>query len=123
MTTIPASRRSLKLALAVTAVAFGLALVGLGERAAAEPRAQASGAATVDIDHFAFNPATLTVAKGSKVTFANSSQVSHTATRDGSFDTGTIRPGRSVAVRFAQKGTFAYHCTIHPLMRGKIVVK
>jgi plastocyanin len=25
-------------------------------------------------------------------------------------------------VRFTQKGTFAYHCTIHPFMHGKIVV-
>jgi plastocyanin len=25
-------------------------------------------------------------------------------------------------VRFNQKGTFRYHCKIHPFMRGKIVV-
>jgi len=25
-------------------------------------------------------------------------------------------------VRFKQKGTFAYHCEIHPLMHGKIIV-
>ncbi len=40
----------------------------------------------------------------------------------GAFDTGHIKPGHSVAVRFTQKGTFSYHCEIHPFMHGKIVV-
>ena len=43
-------------------------------------------------------------------------------TRAGSFDTGRIKPGKSVTVRFAQTGTFAYHCTIHSFMHGKVVV-
>jgi plastocyanin len=112
-----------RLAAVVALLAFGLALVGLhGERAAAGGSALASRAPTVDINHFAFTPATLTVAKGAKVSFVNSSSVTHTATRDGSFDSGLIKPGKSVAIRFKQKGTFAYHCEIHPLMHGKIVV-
>jgi plastocyanin len=63
------------------------------------------------------------IAKGSSVRFSNSSDVQHTATRAGSFDTGQIKPGKSVAVRFAQKGSFAYHCTIHSFMKGKVVVE
>lgn len=85
--------------------------------------ATASGAKRVDIDHFAFNPHTLTVERGARVAFANSSNVAHTATRAGSFDTGHIKPGTSVVVRFDHKGTFAYHCSIHPFMKGKIVVE
>ncbi|HEV7616167.1 MAG TPA: cupredoxin domain-containing protein [Solirubrobacterales bacterium] len=112
-----------RLATAIALAAFALALIGLhGERAAAGGTALASRASTVNIDHFAFTPATLTVAKGAKVTFANSSSVTHTATRDGSFDSGLIKAGKSVAIRFKQKGTFAYHCEIHPQMHGKIVV-
>ncbi len=104
-------------------MALGLVLIGLGgEPASAGPTAGASKTAKVDINHFAFHPPTLTIAKGNTVTFANSSKVTHTATRDGAFDTGRIRPGASVAVRFKQKGIFAYHCEIHPLMHGKIVV-
>jgi plastocyanin len=104
-------------------LAFGLALAGLrGEAASAGGAAQASRAPTVVVNHFAFHPATLTVAKGTRVTFANTSGVTHTATRAGSFDTGRIKPGGSVGVRFKQRGTFAYHCTIHPFMHGKIVV-
>ena len=84
--------------------------------------ATASGAKNVDISHFAFHPPTLKVKRGAKVTFTNSQNVTHTAS-SGSFDTKGIAPGTSVTVRFNQKGTFAYHCKIHPFMKGKIVVE
>jgi plastocyanin len=126
MTTTPRSDsgRS-KLALLLTVAAFLLALAGLsGEAASAgDATAQASRSATVTINHFAFHPPTLTIGAGSKVVFSNTSGITHTATRRGSFNTGRIKPGTSVAVRFAQKGTFAYHCSIHPFMHGKIVVQ
>jgi plastocyanin len=84
--------------------------------------AQASGAKSVGINHFAFHPPTLQVQRGGKVAFTNTSNVAHTAS-SGSFDTRRIKPGKSVVVRFGQKGTFAYHCKIHPFMKGKIVVE
>lgn len=84
--------------------------------------AQASGAKAVDIDNFAFHPPTLKIKRGGKVAFANSSNVVHTATRGGSFDTRQIAPEKSALVRCNRKGTFAYHCKIHPFMKGKIVV-
>lgn len=85
--------------------------------------ATASGATPVDINHFAFHPPTLRVKRGARVAFVNSSNVTHTATRAGSFNTGHIKPGTSVVVHFDTKGTFAYHCNIHPFMKGKIVVE
>jgi plastocyanin len=107
----------------VASAILGLMLIGIrGEIASAGETARASATATVRIVNFAFKPATLKVAKGSRVSFSNTSSTAHTATRGGSFDTGRIRPGKSVPVRFAQKGSFAYHCKIHPSMRGKIVV-
>jgi plastocyanin len=83
--------------------------------------ATASGAKSVDISHFAFHPPTLKVKRGAKVAFTNSQNVTHTASSD-SFDTKRIAPGTSVTVRFGHKGTFPYHCKIHPFMKGKIVV-
>lgn len=106
----------------VAAVALAIALIATQAAPAAAPSASASGAKTVDINHFKFHPHTLDVAKGTKVVFSNSADVAHTATDPGSFDTGHIKPGQSVTVRFTQKGTFSYHCTIHPFMHGKIVV-
>lgn len=84
--------------------------------------ATASGAKSVDIAHFAFHPPTLKIKRGGSVAFTNSSNTTHTAT-SGSFDTKLIKPGKTKAVQFSQKGTFAYHCKIHPFMKGKIVVE
>jgi plastocyanin len=101
-----------------------LAIAGLrSELASAGPTAVASATKTVDINGFAFHPPTLTINKGTKVNFTNSSKVTHTATRGGSFNTGRIKPGKTIGVRFNQKGTFAYHCSIHPSMHGTIVVR
>lgn len=107
--------------LAATAAAALMLLGSWGGEASAGETA-AGKAKAVDIKNFAFRPARLTIGPGTNVVFTNSSGVSHTATRGGSFNTGTIKPGKSAAVRFAKRGTFAYHCTIHPFMRGKIIV-
>jgi plastocyanin len=106
-------------------VLLGLMLLLLGpagDAASAGGTAKASAAKTVGIRNFAFRPGTLTVAKGSQVTFSNSDGVAHTATDKGAFDTGRIKAGKSATVRFKQKGTFAYHCKIHTYMRGKVIV-
>jgi plastocyanin len=105
----------------VAALASALLAVQVAPAAGPGP-ASASGAKTVDISHFEFHPRTLEVGKGTRVVFSNSSGTAHTATDAGAFDTGRIKPGKSVAVRFARKGTFSYHCKIHPFMHGKIVV-
>jgi plastocyanin len=89
----------------------------------APPRTAARGSAgKVQIRGFKFKPGTIHVRRGTKVVFSNSSGTAHTATRRGSFDTGVIRPGHAAAVVFGRAGTYAYHCTIHPFMHGKIVV-
>jgi plastocyanin len=108
----------------VLAIAAAVVLLIAGDKgAAARTTAAASGAKTVDIADFAFHPPTLRVKRGARVAFTNSSNVAHTATRSGSFDTGRIKAGQSATVHFTQKGTFAYHCKIHPFMTGKIVVE
>lgn len=106
----------------VLLVATAAVLLVAGDKGSAAG-ATASGAKQVDINHFAFHPHTLTVKRGAKVAFVNSSRIAHTATRAGSFDTGHIKPGTSVVVHFEHKGTFLYHCEIHPFMKGTIVVE
>lgn len=113
----------LLLAIAVLGVAALIGGRALGATVNARgATATASGAKSVDIDHFAFHPPALHVKRGGKVTFTNSQNVTHTAT-GADFDTKKIAPGSSVTVRFSQKGTFVYHCKIHPFMKGKIVVE
>jgi plastocyanin len=120
--TLSTNRRG-RWALALLAAVAALTVTALQDGRAAGATAQASGAKTVDIRNFAFHPQTLKIERGGRVAFANSSDVAHTATRSGSFDTRRIAPGKSVLVRFNQRGTFAYHCKIHPFMKGKIVVE
>jgi plastocyanin len=104
-------------------VALATALLASQAATAAGPGpAQASGAKTVTISNFTFTPGNLQIGEGTRVIFSNSSGTAHTATDKGVFDTGRIKGGKAVAVRFQQKGTFSYHCKIHPFMHGKIVV-
>lgn len=102
---------------AIVAVAAGLVLsLGAGSVAAAD------GAVT--IAGFAFDPASITVRVGDSVTWRNEDSAPHTATADdGSFDTGNLGDGASASVTFQQAGTFGYLCTIHPSMRGTVVVQ
>lgn len=104
--------------LLIAIAALGLAVL----RGGSASGATASGAKGVDINHFAFHPPTLRIKKGGEVAFTNSSDVTHTAT-GGSFDTKRIKPGTTKLVKFSHRGTFVYHCKIHPFMKGKIVVE
>lgn len=118
-TSLQRPRLLILIALAALAVA-GLAASSGG---AAEPTAAASAAKTVSIVNFAFKPGTLKVRRGARVTFSNTANTTHTATKGGSFDTKGIAPGKSKTVQFNKRGSFAYHCKIHPFMKGKIVVE
>jgi plastocyanin len=84
--------------------------------------ARASASKRVSIVNFAFKPGTLRVNRGASVAFANTANTTHTAS-SGSFDTKRIAPGTTVTVKFKKRGTFAYHCKIHPFMKGKVVVE
>jgi len=114
--------QGLVLLLTIAVLAVAALLGGRAIGATVDARgATASGAKSVDVNHFAFHPPTLHVKRGGKVTFTNSQNVTHTATGAG-FDK-TLAPGSSATVKFSRKGTFAYHCKIHPFMKGKIVVE
>ena len=79
---------------------------------------------TVVMMNIAFNPGTLTVSKGTSVTWQNNDGVTHTSTSDnGVWDTGNIGGGSSKSVTFSNAGTFNYHCSLHAGMTGSIVVQ
>jgi hypothetical protein len=57
------------------------------------------------------------------VTWTFKDLTAHTSTSDqGFWDTGTASGGASRTVRFASAGSFAYHCSIHTMMRGSVTV-
>lgn len=70
-----------------------------------------------------YAPSPDTVLAGQTVAWHNSDVITHTGTGTG-FDTGGVGAGStSRAFAMTTKGTFIYHCTIHPGMTGTIVVK
>ena len=94
------------------------------------PPPEAAATSTVSIVDFGFTPASLTVAAGTTVTWTNTGAVIHSVTSDtGAFDSSPscpggacINPGASYSHRFAQAGTFAYHCRVHSNMTGTVIV-
>jgi plastocyanin len=80
---------------------------------------------TVVIQGFSFNPAHITVKRGTRVTWINKDMTKHTATAsNGAFDSGILRPGQSYSHTFKTAGrTNKYHCEIHHSMRGSVTVK
>ena len=86
---------------------------------AAPPAAPRS--ATVDVQDFAFAPASVTIAAGGTVAWTFTGAAPHTATGDG-FDSGVVDAGATFEHPFATPGTFGYSCTVHPDMKGEVVV-
>ncbi len=81
-------------------------------------------AANVVMQNFNFNPATLTVAPGTTVTWTNRDTETHTVTADdNSFNSPGINPGGTYSRAFNTADTITYHCTPHPEMRGTIIVR
>jgi plastocyanin len=76
----------------------------------------------VSIKSFAFNPGTIAVSAGSTVTWTNSDATEHTVTFDSGPDCGKVPTSGTASASFSTAGTFAYHCTIHPSMKGTVTV-
>jgi plastocyanin len=80
--------------------------------------------ATVEIKSFSFQPASIAVPAGGTVTWINRDTVAHTVTADdGSFNSPRIAGSGGMFERaFSEPGTYKYHCTPHPSMKGEVVV-
>jgi plastocyanin len=95
---------------------------GAGSTSSSAP--STSAGPTVKIQNFMFNPSSLTVKPGTKVTFIQEDSVPHNATATGAlaFHTPTMTQGQKYTVTFTKPGTYNYICTIHQYMHGTIVV-
>ena len=80
-------------------------------------------ASAVTIQNFAFNPPTISVKVGTKVTWTNQDSTGHTVTFDTGSDTSdTLANAATYDHTFAAAGSFTYHCKIHPTMKGTVTV-
>lgn len=83
-----------------------------------------SGGTGVDVKNFSFAPGTLDVSTGAKVTWTFDDPIGHNVhASDGSFQSGTLSGGQTYSFTFTKAGTYNYVCSIHPFMKGQIVVK
>ena len=74
-----------------------------------------------------FTPTSITVTKGSSVTFSNGSGVFHTVNFDGTRPPGVddvpLNSSGDFPRTFTEVGTFNFHCTQHAGMTGKVIVQ
>jgi plastocyanin len=89
----------------------------------------ASGAADdvkVRIGNFAFIPATITVAAGTKVHWVNEDDVPHIVIgvdKDTPIKSPPLDTDDEYAVVLDKPGTYKYFCSLHPHMVGTVLVK
>ena len=116
--------------LAATATAIMALLVGCGSSpsatsasGSASSGAGSAAASTITIANFAFG-GELTVAPGATVTVVNNDSMPHNVVADdGSFKTANLKQGETATFTAPSKaGRYSFICSIHPRMKGALVV-
>jgi plastocyanin len=77
----------------------------------------------VEIKNNAFIPADVTIAVNGEVDWKNEDQTTHVIKFDNGTTCGTVMAGQTKKVRFSAAGLYPYHCTIHPDMKGNVLVQ
>lgn len=79
---------------------------------------------TVVIADMKFSPETLTVKPGDTIVWVNKDFFPHNArTADRTFQSPDLETSTSWRYVATRVGTFSYVCTLHPTMKGTLVVK
>lgn len=107
---------------AAAALLFTVAACGGGGPSAApSPTGTPVGNASVlATDKLTFEPRVVNLAVGGTITWKNKESVPHTVTF-GKFDK-PLKAGQTVTFTFTSAGSTTVVCTLHPAMRGTIVV-
>ena len=79
----------------------------------------------IEIKDFAFNPQTLTVKSGEKVTWINRDDEPHTVVSvEKQFKKSTaLDTDQEFTITAGAPGTYTYFCSVHPKMTGTIIVE
>jgi plastocyanin len=79
----------------------------------------------IEIKDFAFNPQTVTVKSGDKVTWINRDEEPHTIVSvEKQFKKSTaLDTDQEFTITAGAAGTYNYFCSVHPKMTGTIVVE
>ena len=117
--------------------AAGLALLtSLGASAAPGDGGAAGRTHQVTIEGVQFHPGTLTVRRDDRIVWTNEDPFPHTVTADAKakatakagadarvFDSHSLAPQASWTYVASRRGEYPYACSLHPTMKGKIIVQ
>ena len=84
-----------------------------------------AGQNKIEIKDFAFNPQTITVKSGEKITWINRDEEPHTVVSvEKQFKKSTaLDTDQTYTIVAGAPGTYSYFCSVHPKMTGTIVVQ
>ena len=108
----------------IAALLSGLSFSAL----AGETKDTGSGGAgqnKIEIKDFAFNPQTITVKSGEKITWINRDEEPHTVVSVGKQfkKSSALDTDQTYTITVGAPGTYSYFCSVHPKMTGTIVVQ
>jgi amicyanin len=114
----PSVRRALRLTFLFAALT---STPGLAE----EPNNAGTGpVVSVSMDHNTFIPSEITVAPGTTVTWVNNEAMPHTVVdQNKGFRSKMLAKEATFSFTFTAAGDYDYLCSIHPNMKGKVIVK
>lgn len=133
--------RVMTVALAAFVLLLGIAVVGCGGSSAVTSvsmmgsstsvsmmgsgtQGSMMGGSRVVLKNLTFNPASVTIAVGTTVTWENQDGMDHNVIADdGSFKSPDLGSGKTFSFTFEKAGTYTYTCHIHPNMKGTVVVR
>ncbi len=82
-----------------------------------------------EVNDNCYVPSLIVIEKGKQVTWVNEDSAFHSITSGfydtptDLFDSGHLDPFESYTLTFYETGTFDYFCTLHPWMKGQVVVE
>jgi amicyanin len=110
--------RPLRLAVLFTALASTPCLAEDANSAGTGP------VVSVSMDHNTFIPSEITVAPGTTVTWVNNETMPHTVVDPNKgFRSKMLAKDATFSFTFTTAGDYDYLCSIHPNMKGKVIVR
>ena len=130
--TLSSKTRTLLAALALSALGSQMALADkitiLTDKPAPAAEAPAD-AVVVTVDKMKYQQPEVTIKPGQTVTWINAEAMPHNV----AFNAGVVgddkmaapmmKKDQSYSITFNESGTYDYHCTPHPFMKGKVIVE
>ncbi len=108
----------------VVALLATLAMLSNSPKPVAASAHPPAATAEIEINNFDFTPATITIPVGTQVTWTNKDEITHNVvSTDKTIRSQALDTNDKFSFTFAKAGTFSYVCSIHPRMKGTVVVQ